>query len=100
MNNELLPNILDFGIGSAFSKALGSAFSENTGLAPGPFYAICDLFSLRVSSISFQQFLFYFLSEFFLFSVGNFVFKPFQVNSVNLLKFSVSFQLKEDTVAK
>ena len=36
MNNEFLTNIVNFDIGSAFSKGLGSAFSEVSSPDPGP----------------------------------------------------------------
>ena len=43
MRNESLTHTVNFGIGSAFSKALGSTFSE--GLDPGPsqLYKVCRL---------------------------------------------------------
>ena len=39
VNYEFLTHIMNFGIGSAFSKGLGSAFSEGLG----PFYKVCPV---------------------------------------------------------
>ena len=42
VNNEFLNHLLNFGIGSAFSKGPGSAFSEDPSL--GPFHIVCYLY--------------------------------------------------------
>ena len=38
---ESLTHIVNFGIGSAFSKGPGSAFSEGPGTGPDPLYKVC-----------------------------------------------------------
>ena len=38
---ESLTHIVNFGIGSAFSKGPGSAFSEGPGPGPDPLYKVC-----------------------------------------------------------
>ena len=38
---ESLTVIVNFGRGSAFSKGLGSTFSEGPGPGPGPLYEVC-----------------------------------------------------------
>ena len=41
VKNESLTHTVNFGIGSAFSKGPGSAFSEDSGPGPGPLYKVC-----------------------------------------------------------
>ena len=43
VKNESLTHIMNFGIGSGFSKGPGSAFSEGLGRVsgPGPLYKVC-----------------------------------------------------------
>ena len=41
VKTESLTHIVDFGIGSTFSKCLGLVFSEGPG--PGPLYKVCPL---------------------------------------------------------
>ena len=41
VKNESLTQTVDFGIGSAFSKGPGSAFSGDSGPGPGPLYKVC-----------------------------------------------------------
>ena len=39
--SESLTDTVNFGIGSAFSKGQGSAFSEGPCPGPGPLYKVC-----------------------------------------------------------
>ena len=41
VKSEFLTYTVNFGIGSAFSKSPGSAFSEDPGPGPGPLYKVC-----------------------------------------------------------
>ena len=41
VKNGSLTHTVNFGIRSAFSKALGSAFSEGPGPGPDPLYKVC-----------------------------------------------------------
>ena len=43
VKNEFLTHTLNFRIGSAFSKSVGSAFSEGPGPGPIPLYKVCPL---------------------------------------------------------
>ena len=43
VKNESLTHIVNIGIGSTFSKCLGSIFSEGPSLGPGPLYKVCAL---------------------------------------------------------
>ena len=40
VKHEFLPHTMNFGIGSAFSKGLGSTFSEVPGPGRGPLYKV------------------------------------------------------------
>ena len=40
VKHEFLPHRMNFGIGSAFSKGLGSTFSEVPGPGRGPLYKV------------------------------------------------------------
>ena len=44
VKNESLTHTVNFCIGSAFSKGLGSTFSEGPGSGPGPLYKVCLLY--------------------------------------------------------
>ena len=39
--HEFLTHTINFGMGSTFSKGLGSAFSEDPDPGPGPLYKVC-----------------------------------------------------------
>ena len=41
VKNEFLTRTVNFDIGSAFSKGLGSTLSEGLGPGPGPLYKVC-----------------------------------------------------------
>ena len=41
VRNEFLTHTVNFGIGSAFYKSPGSAFSEGPCPGPGPLYEVC-----------------------------------------------------------
>ena len=42
--HESLTHTMNFGIGSTFSKDLGSAFSEGLDPGPGPLYKVCRIY--------------------------------------------------------
>ena len=41
VKHESLTHTMNFAIGSAFSKGLGSTFSESPGPGPAPLYKVC-----------------------------------------------------------
>ena len=41
VKDESLTHTINFGIGSTFSKCLGSSFSEGLGPGPGPLCKVC-----------------------------------------------------------
>ena len=43
VKNESITHIVNFGIGSTFSKCLGFVFSDGPGPGPGPLYKVCPL---------------------------------------------------------
>ena len=43
VKNDSLTHIVNFGIGSTFSKVAGSVFSEGPGPVPGPLYKVCQM---------------------------------------------------------
>ena len=47
--NESLTHTVTFGIGSAFSKGPGSAFSESPVRGPGPLYKVCHFLGYDLS---------------------------------------------------
>ena len=51
VKNESLTHTVNFGVGSAFSKVPGSAFSEGPGLGPGLLYKVCHYFLLMSENI-------------------------------------------------
>ena len=43
VKHECLTHAMNFSVGSAFFKGLGSAFSEGPGPGPRPLYKVCRL---------------------------------------------------------
>ena len=52
VKNESLTHTVNFGVGSAFSKVPGSAFSEGPGLGPGLFSVDVGKHSTRIYNSS------------------------------------------------